>query len=391
MGQDNSELISNITRQFARQVTPGFLRKLHFTSGYFNMVRTLGVENTAITTQDPAVLNRIFDSVAVDAGTRAQFYDAVMRAKDPIREILIPLIDAIAEKIMVSDRSNLNEEISADFKKYAEIRKLFSDETFHDVMLRAIASACLANLADFTTEKTKPLMETGLESHQLEARTINQAFMRKISGPFDGYLSSLTAQKFKEDLARSLPIRPPQFQDGAQPDHHWFLAMVLRALQNLVNLFSGQGNKDQHAVSSEYDVNIEMVAKSSEIEPRVRGLSIVADRVVATMTSYRAEPELLKHVQRFADDLFGLITEINDSREMDIDFETKVTTGFEKICEGFSARLSPHIQDQADGPEERAEVLRIVNELTEQLRPSRSTTPDTGLGDSCDDETSYRM
>lgn len=385
MGQNNSELISNIAKQFTSQVAPGFLRTLNFTSGYFNAGRTLKVENQAITTNDPGVLNRIFDSVIVDTATRAQFYKAVMGSQDPIHEILLPLIDAIAEKIMVSDRTNLNPTISADFKKYAEIRSLFSDDdTFRGVMLRAIASACLANLADFVSRKIKPLMVTNSEENELKVRAITQAFTNQISGPFDAYLSSLTAEKFKEDLARIFPVRPPQVQDGVQQDRHWFVAMLLRAFQNLIHLFSGQGQHDEG--SAQY---VKQVAPSPEIERNVNDLLIVANNVAAKIAQYGNELELLENVQTFSNNLAGLIDEINIKRQNGTDFQESAQQTFKGLCARLSERLGAQIPAQEDGPKERAEVMRIVNELIEHVSPSRSTTPGTELDDSGDEEISH--
>jgi hypothetical protein len=389
MGQNNSELISNIARQFASQITPGFLRTLNFTSGYFNAGRTLDVENQAITNQDPSVLNRIFDSVIVDTATRAQFYKAVIDSQNPIDEILLPLIDAIEKKIMNSDRTGLNSTISADFKKYAEIQKLFSDnDTFRDVMLRAIASACSANLADFVSRKIKPLMRINSEANQLEIQSINRVFSSKISLPFDNYIGSLTAEKFQTDLNSIFSARPPQVQDGVQQDRHWFVAMVLKAFQNLIYLLSGQGSKHQGDVLFECSSDVKRAAMSSEIEPRVQALLFVANNVVETIRSCEKYSELLANVEKFSIDLSGLIMEIDDRRELKMS-EEPVETGFKSLCANFSKILDSQIQDQQYGEQEHAEVMGIVNELTKQVSPSRSTTP--GPEDpSCDDQMVHR-
>ncbi len=352
----------------------------------------------------------------LDASTREQLYTAVMQSQDPVNEVLLPLIDVLAKQILVADGTDLNEKIRADFKKYDDVRKLFTGTQFHDVMLRAIASACLANLMDLQAQKTallmpgtlikdslearisNPALDQKLEADQIKARKLNMPFANKITIPFDTYISTLTAARFAEDLARHAPVTSPALQAGEQLDSHWFVAMVVRALQIIVDFFSGQRNRYQHTEGSEEAaVNIEeMVGVDSKIEQRVRGLSIVVDKVVATITPFCdaiESSELLQNIKTFADNLYGLTVEIDDSREMGMDFEARVKLGFEKLCEGFSDRLGTHIQaqSQVDGSAEHAEVLRIVNELTESLAPLRVETPDIDTDDSSDDDSSPRF
>ena len=192
----------------------------------------------------------------------------------------------------------------------------------------------------------------------------------------------MTAEKFQTDLGPIFSVRPPQVQDGVQQDRHWFVAMVLKAFQNLIYLLSGQGNKHQDDFECSSDVK--RAAMSSEIKPRVEALLTVANKVVETIRSCEKYPELLANVEKFSRDLSGLIMEINDRREYNMS-EEPVETGFKSLCAKFSKSLDSQIQDQQYGEQERAEVMRIVNELTKQVSPSRSTTPGTE-DPSCDDQ-----
>ena len=142
MTQAKTDLINKITSQFKAQITPGVLRKMRVTSGYFNTGLPLQYKHKVIDKGDLGHLVRIFDSVKVDRSTTEQLYYAVMQAKDPVQEILVPLLGSISEQIFEANLPELDPSIRQDFKQYAAIRQKYSDEDFKKIILRAILSGC---------------------------------------------------------------------------------------------------------------------------------------------------------------------------------------------------------------------------------------------------------
>lgn len=389
MGKAKIELINEITRQFVAQITPGFLRSLNITSGYFNTERTLSIEDKALLNQDTSVINRILDGVNLDASTKQQFYAAVMQSNDQVHELLLPLIESIAKEIMTPERDHLKENIRKDFKKYNDVRKLFSDTGFYDVILRAIGSACLANLTDLQTKKTAALIATQAAADQLEARRLNTQFGNKISNPFDLYISSLNAERFKADLDRFMPIQPPAFQEGEAFNQNWFIAMVVRALVYLVSLFSGRSQAYQPAGQSEHIHELEMVDVESPIEVKIQKVSMVVQHVLTTLSPL-CEPQdpVLTTIQKFANHLRDLADRIVDSRSMEMDFEAGVTKDFNDFCEKLCDQLGPHMQilEQGNGATEQAAVQRVITELTRNLVGEKETNSNSSSNDNNDDE-----
>lgn len=385
MTQAKNDLIKHISRQFVSQLTPGYLRALNITSGYFNSERATSVANKVITTKDPDVLNRIFDGVVLDAYTTEQFYQAVMASQDPIKEYLVPLIAVISTQILDPEKKNLHPMIRADFKKYDEVRKFFTDVHFHDVMLRATASACLAMLVDLQTKKTEYLMATKNESDQLKARGMNQKFTNKISGPFDSYLSTLTAERFENDL-NSLK----NFDAATiQPDRLKFFTILLRALYSLILSWTGN---HLHTASAEMNPtdeqsNMELTMPSdSPIELKINDLLSVLNEVLVMIKPYNEDDKVVEVIKTFKDNIFGLTDEIKDSREYGIDFEKKVTTGFEKLCEGFTDRIDTYLKEHAGDvlPEDKIAIAGVIEQLMRSLR-SQPSTPTTTPVDSEDE------
>lgn len=375
MTQAKNDLIKNISRQFVSQVTPGYLRSINITPGYFNSERARDVANKAINTNDPSVLNRIFDGVVLDTYTTDQFYQAVMASEDPVKEYLVPLVAVISAQILDPEKKDLNPIIRSDFKQYAEVRKLFTDTDFHDVMLRATASACLAMLVDLQTKKTEFLIATQIESDQLKARNMNQRFTNKISGPFDSYLSTLKSEKFKNDLD-SLK----DFDAAAmQPDRLKFFTILLRALYSLILSWRGTHLQTTSAAMNP-SLGLTNTPSHSPIEQKINVLLGVLDEFQIMIQPYTddANAEVIKVMTTFRENILALTSEIEDSREFGIDFEQKVTIGFDTLCEGFTERMESYLQKHAGDavPEDKITIARVVEQLMRSVQ-SQADTPRT--------------
>ena len=206
------------------------------------------------------------------------------------------------------------------------------------------------------------------------AQKQTKVFSAKMTLPFDAYSKTLTPEKLQADLAKysqNLPVLPIPNEHA---NRNWFLALLVRSLLSVVNLFSRPPNPS-FDLAQDFS-HIELSCIHSPIEKKVSSLLTAVDQVLALLApawgsdACELNQELLRNVTSFRANLFGLLTEIDDSRIELIDFETKVTSAFSDLCIGFSKRITVAIESGTELKIEDQDVMwALVQDLLERLNP----------------------
>lgn len=377
------EMINKVASQFKAQITPGILRKMRITSGFFNTGLPSAYKQKVIG-DDLGQLTRIFDSVKLDRSTTEQFYSAVTQAKDPVQEILVPLLGAISDELFDLNLPELHADIREDFKQYNDVRQKFSDDEFKKIMLKAALIGCSSILTGFHEQKAKSLRSSEPDREQ----TINKQFMAKVAGPIEAYTNKLTPDRLtldRELFNQSSSAFLTQSQ-SSQKKRFWLINVVVHAFLSLVNIFSG---KTSASFSSESDGQIELgnIVKDSPIEKKVLALLQAADSVLDILEPACKDSEtddlaqtILQEITLFRANLAGLREEIADCREEHMDFETKVEMGFKGLCESFSEHITVSIkQAQELGAVEQEVLIALVQDFITKVSPSLENTEDPDL------------
>lgn len=385
MSQTKIEMINKVASQFKAQITPGILRNMGITSGFFNT----GLPSTykqKVIGNDLGQLTRIFDSVKLDRSTTEQFYSAVTHAQDSVQEILVPLLGAISDELFDLNLPELRADIREDFKQYEELRQKFSDDEFKTIMLKAALSGCSSILTGFHDQKAKSVRKSDPDREH----AFNQAFMNKVALPIDAYSSNLTPDILTGDRERfnqSSSAFLPQSQ-SSQKNRFWFINVIVQAFLSLVNIFSG---KTSASFSSESDGQIELanMVEDSPIEKKVLALLQAADSVLDILEPACKDSKkddlaqtILQEITLFRENLAGLREEIADSRAEGIVFETKVEMGFKDLCNSFSRQITASISNAQElGAVEQEALTALVQDFITKIRRSLENTEDPDLTD----------
>ena len=304
MNRNKQEIINSIADEFVQKLT-----KDYFASKKEQI-------DSIIKTNDFSMVNRLLDKITLSDAITQEYFDLTKNAKNPVKEVLEPLIIEISTRMFKGwFQKDLKTSITDNIPRYDELTSQAKDtKTFQTTWLRAIAATCNAILADKLTaeleEMTKkkelyresePTKKDEIEDQMLET---SQTFSNTVTKPFDTYIKNIQSPI----LLYSIWIR-----------------FLYQGLLNIISFFQ----------------------RNLSIEEKVDGLYLAADAAHDNIKKYMGtldlkSPEaqqlaaLNEQLVHLKANLNSLATEIQDKKDMKIDYQDYAQTAFNSYAQNFA-------------------------------------------------------
>lgn len=335
MSRSKQEIIRDIAQQYVQNLTKDYFAE-----------KTAQID-TIIGNKDFSMVNRLLDKIKISPETAQEFFALIINSQDPIKEVLEPLMAAIAGRMFKGwVNKDLKSQIKANIPRYDELSDVFEDtQQFQTTWLRAIAASCAAFLADTLTAKLDVMMEqkNALNADQAEEKEklreemeiTSQKFANTITKPFDTYFKSI----------QSPVLLYPTW-----------LRYIYQGLLNIMSFFHR--------------------GRNMTIEQKVDGLYLAAEAAQNTIKQFlesisvespEARPFIALNEQlvRLKSNLNSLATEIQDKKAAQIDYEDYAQTAFRSFTQNFANFIRTQQLTLPQLPQEgNAQVLNeVINTL----------------------------
>ena len=292
---------------------------------------------------DPSVVNRLLDKIQLSTETTQEYYDLAMSVEDPVKEVLEPVIVAIANNMFTGWlQKDLQSGIKDNIPKYDEVTRLFSTtKDFQATWIRSIAACCNALLADKLTLKIQGMMAEKdrlenadeKESIRKQMDEESQQFAQSISIPFDNYIKKI---------------------DSPVLLYSTWLRYLYQGLLNIMSFFSG---------------------KQLTIEEKVDGLYLAAktakeklnDYLTALSADSEAREPLLSlgvRLEKLMENLSRIASEIQTKKEMNMDYVDYANSDFASVSQEFARFV--HAQ-QSNLPQLEKPNALVIQEIIKTL------------------------
>lgn len=335
MSRSKQEIIRDIAQEFVQNLTKEYFAE-----------KTAQID-TIIGNKDFSMVNRLLDKIKISPEITQAFFTLTINSQDPIKEVLEPLMAAIANRMFKGwVNKDLKSQIKVNIPRYDELSDVFEDaQQFQTTWLRAIAASCAAFLADTLTAKLDVMLEqkNALSADQVEEKEklreemeiTSQKFANTITKPFDTYFKSIQSP---------ILLYPT------------WLRYIYQGLLSIMSFFQRDRNLTiEQKVDSLY---LAAEAAQNTIKQFLRSISV---------ESPEAQPFIALNEQlvRLKANLNSLATEIQDKKEAQIDYEDYAQTAFQSFTQNFANFIRTQQLTLPQSPQEgNARVLHdVINTL----------------------------
>ncbi len=358
MAEDKTELFNHIAGQFE-----AYMENI-------DKNNQLKIKIAKVNKQNIGLAVRVLDELVIEQEQKDQFCDLVMRAEDPIHEVLEPLLNVISAQVFDKNSCDFKPAIVANFAEYDSFKNSFEDEAgawdgkaFKINMLKAIWVPCSGMITDKMESELKNLPDGS------DRQKLSISYADKLLNPFDNYLTTLTLDEHNLPCAKKRVAGVPILErvntlitavDDVLESHPAASQNCFWLMQLLSNLFM-------------------CIAYLFKSRPSVQISPDANEREVAPTENNQTEP-LLRVLNKFHQQLLDLYYGIKDRLDEgipEIAIENSCSRDLRSVCNICYESIKERLDKSTLNADKNNLVSKILRQLEQECNPSvnKDVTP----------------